>query len=540
MARVKTLGDMARPRTFAKGAPRASDVCMRSLGIHPRNAKDRRDTLEAARDFGVTHIVWIYTTDKGFIAKCNGMGIRVSVALNTILTDGPGLRTRKRGRIEDVDGKLVCAPWMKSWNGIWGCANSPEYADIFLAYAKRCVDAGADTLQVDDPAMNGHAVKWGACFCEHCVSGFREWLKRNVKPAELEKLGIADADAFDYRAYVKGGGKSRKLHGLFERFQREATRGFFSAFRKKIDEHAGRRVVLSSNNFAGRWSTPYDLFDFGIAEMPARDAHPVTIRQRILDATRRGKTQLFTMPKPHGRAFQPSDVALTRKAVATAYACGGHVLVPWDIYMGGQPRYFGTPAQYAGLFAFVRENSKLFDGYEDAFAVGKGIKDPRFRAQPPVTILGGPEVYAFARAVPGKPKAPVVVHLVEWGKEAKPFKVALAPARFFGTDDVRVTLLLPGGKKQPLDSLADDRILVQIPALEPWAILLVEPETEMIRGTREGGRPPASPMRAAGAHAASARLLRILRHSRNSSTSTASGTRTTAPAAPITFHAGKP
>jgi hypothetical protein len=450
---------------------------MRSLGVHPRNDKDRRDTLQAARDFHVTQIVWIYTTDKKFITKANKLGIRVSVALNTILTDGPGLRTRKRGRIENLDGQLVCAPWMRSWNGVWGCANSSEYARIFLDYARRCVDAGSDTLQVDDPAMNGHAVHWGACYCTHCLAGFREYLKRNVKKPELEKLGIEDVAVFDYKAYVKEGGKSRKLRSLFARFQREATRRFFKEFRAAINQYAKRRIVISSNN-GGGWGTPYDLFDFGIAELSAHPsrANPAALRARILDATRRGKTQAFTMPKPHGRDVGPGDVAITRKLIAAAYACGSHMLVPWDIYMGSRARYFGKPEQYADLFAFVRENARLFDSYEDAFAAGKGIKDTRFRAKPPVTVLDGPDVYAFARAIPGKPKAPVVIHLVDWSKKPKPFKVVLTNARYFGKGPLKTTLLLPGGKRQKLEgALADGATTLAIPAPRPWGILLVAP-----------------------------------------------------------------
>lgn len=477
VGRLKTLCEVAKPRTFPKGAPRASDVCMRSLGIHPRNAKDPRDTLATARDFHVTHIVWIYTTDQGFVAKANRLGIRVSVALNTILTDGPGLRTREVGRIQDLDGRLVCAPWMRAWNGVWGCANSPDYARIFLDHAKRCVDAGADSLQVDDPAMNGAAVRWGACYCPHCLAAFRRHLA-SLKRPELTALGVGDPAAFDYKAYLKAGGRSPKLQSLFRRFQQEATRSFFRAFRAEIDAYAGRRVVVSSNNAGGTWGTPYDLFDFGIAELSAHPsrANAAALRERVLDATRRGRTQLFTMPKPHGRAFQPGDVARTRKAIATAYACGSHMLVPWDIYMGSRPRYFGTPAQYADLYAFVRAHARLFDGHEDAAAVGEGIRDSRFRARAPLAIEGGPDACAFARAVPGEPQAPVVVHLVDWAAKPRPLRLRLVHARFFGSRPIRATLLLPGDRQRPLaGTTADGTTTFPIPALGPWGIVLVEP-----------------------------------------------------------------
>jgi len=171
------------------------------------------------------------------------------------------------------------------------------------------------------------------------------------------------------------------------------------------------------------------------------------------------------------------DVATTRKVIATCYACGGHLIVPWDVYMGtGKPRYFGRPEDYADLYKLVRDHAARFDGYEDAAAVGKGISDPRHRKLAPVAIDGSDGVHAFARAKPGDLAAPVVVHLVDWSGEPKPFAVELLNARFFGKRAVVAKLFLPGQLPCEVGGVVREAgsAVFQIPALSPWGLLVVE------------------------------------------------------------------
>jgi hypothetical protein len=118
--------------------------------------------------------------------------------------DEPGKNERLQGRILDLDGNRVTAPWMRGWKGrYWGCANSPQYRESYVAYAKRAVDAGTDGLQMDDPPMNVAAVRWGGCFCPHCMAGFRQYLKSQAATADLAKWEIDSLDRFDYRDYLE-------------------------------------------------------------------------------------------------------------------------------------------------------------------------------------------------------------------------------------------------------------------------------------------------------------------------------------------------
>ena len=65
----------------------------------------------------------------------------------------------------------------------------------------------------------------------------------------------------------------------------------------------------------------------------------------------------MTMPKE--ATITAADVELTRFTFATAYALGGNMLGPWDVYLPAPsaPRYWGDARDFVDLFCFVRSNS---------------------------------------------------------------------------------------------------------------------------------------------------------------------------------------
>jgi hypothetical protein len=291
-------------------------------------------------------------------------------------------------------------------------------------------------------------------------------------------LGIDDIATFDYRGFLVergapagdalAGWKGDPLRERFIAFQKKSVEDFYREMRPEIDSFAGRHVPFSCNNYLGRWDGIYALFDYGVAELNEKSANPSYMYARLKDARSRGKAQVFTLVS--------EDVDLNRKAVATMYAFGGHLIAPWDVYLRSTPegsdRYYGDPDDYEDLFGFVHEHSKYFDGYEDAFVSIEGMTDGRYEGSSPVRVKKAGWVIAV-RAVPDHPDAPVVVHLVNWGA-VKGCTLEIDAKRCSGERELRYTLLRPDKDETTLEPRTDsDWSRLEIPPLDPWGIVIV-------------------------------------------------------------------
>jgi hypothetical protein len=507
----KRLCEAAKPLQRPAGAPKASDVIMRTLSWHPRNAKDPHDTMQALEDFHVSRLEWAYVDKKPLIEK-----VKASRRVFGGAASAPSYVPVDRDSdwfekvvILNLDGEPIIAPWKRTWNRtLWGCINNPELERGYMQYLQRYVDAGADVMQRDEPGANLNATRWGGCFCPHCIKAFRRYLAENTSPEKRKELGITDLETFDYREHLRREGApvgdpfgrwdGGELKRLFVAFQTEATIAFHRRTRKALDAYAGRRVPMSCNNGAHRWSEIELMFDWAFGELSYGRSRPDVLYTAMREAAEHDRIQVVTMPKK-GDYDNPDEwQRRTRQTIATAYACGGLCMVAWDVYMPRDaPRYFGTPEQYADLFGFIRANAAYLDGYEDAAVVGKGMKNDRYGPSPPVAVRGGSgDVWAFVRARPGEPEAPVAIHLIEWGSESKPFALALKNAGFFGPKPLSLQLFVPSqydraahqkaeqtGDFSPLAKAVELKAemqggltTVEVPALNPWGILVVSPK----------------------------------------------------------------
>lgn len=453
------------PRSFAQiaekvnrpaGFPKLSAVCFSSRFKHPANDKDPHDTFRAAAEFHATGFYWINGPDKEWFLEIKRRGYPYQGWLSTILPDTLFGNTREKGRILNEQGELVTGPWMLAWKGWWGCMNSPEYRAVYLDYVKMYLDAGADSLQMDDPGENYTAVQWGGCYCPHCKE----------KAARL--------------------GKSPKD------IQKESTEEFYRWIRAEMNAYARRHVPFSCNSRPGERYFFDETFDFGLAELPEGRAGAEFLYQAVRDAERRGKAQMFT--------FVSTRPPLTRATIALAYACGSHIIVPWDVYVGtGVPRYFGKPEEYADLYGFARANAAFLDGYEDAAALMPGVPDDRYDRAPIAVRGGSPNLNLFVRAVPGSDDAPVVIHCVDTDEAPKPFRLGVDPTRFFGDRPITIDLLVPS----PYDRAAHDRAEqtkdfaplsirkrlaagyvteIEVPPVSTWGMIVIAPDRDAPKG----------------------------------------------------------
>ncbi len=262
------------------------------------------------------------------------------------------------------------------------------------------------------PRATARPSNWGACFCDHCMRRSQDPRRIDHDPAAAA-MGIGDIETFNYRELLlrQNAAGGRRLQGFdggdlkrrFAEFQEAANARLSPATRQALNEHAGRKVAFSCNNGCRRW-TPVELaFDWCFGELSFRHATPDFLHQCMLQATSLERHQVVTMPKKSDRDNLEGWCRLTRQTVAMAYACGGHAMVPWDVYMPGDaPRYFGTPEQYADLFGFIRANAKYLDGYEYAGAVGAGLSCDLYGDRTPIELNGGEGVCAVLRTCRAK------------------------------------------------------------------------------------------------------------------------------------------
>lgn len=500
-----TYARIAQPHPRPAGAPRASDVCFSTRWPRPLNASDTHDSFQSARQFHATRFDWLYIhgrpSNKDFVAKAKALGYPVGGTLNCQVTDAPfGPATYQIGRTVNMKGEPLQDPWTRKGGMRFGCPNNPDYARIFLDHARYGLDAGVDYFQMDGVQLNDLMGHWGGCFCQHCVEGFRPYLAEHSTPAQRAQWAVVDLSGFDYAAFLLALGTDpnaassswkgpKPLRDLFREFQVESGIRFLSRMHRQIDEIAGRQVAHACNANEEFLTTYHKIHDFALIESyPDKEGSPEQLyRRHLKQAQQLGKPYLFT--------FVSSDVGHNRRFIAAAYALGANVIVPWDVFIGlDSPRFFGTPAQFADLYGFVRANVPLLDGYEEAAVMGAGIQDSRYAEMaPPLSVYAASPVLAVVRAQPGRPDAPVVVHLVAASSDKTgPVRLSFDPARFFDGRPLKLRYRVPApytaeqhekaaashdfGPLATATELAGGRVsMVELPAIDPWGILVVEP-----------------------------------------------------------------
>ena len=115
-----------------------------------------------------------------------------------------------------------------------------------------------------------------------------------------------------------------------------------------------------------------------------------------------------------------------------------------------------------------------------------------------MVLTGNDDACAFVRAVPGGHDKPVVVHLFDYGKTAKPFRVTLDNARFFPGKRLACRLLTPVQQSATEHALAEKtkdfskftcsteltpqgdakQTVLEVPTLKPWGLLVITPLTD--------------------------------------------------------------
>lgn len=320
-------------------------VILSSRWFHPTSPQDTLSTLKMVDAYHPDRLDWMYCTNDAQLAQLRARGVPYSLALNPQVPDSAEYTVR--GRVVDLAGNKLVAPWMRNWkqkNANWGCVNAPEFREVFYAQSKKLLDLGAYGLFMDDARVNDQAVEWGGCFCDHCVRGFAAYLRANG----ADTLGTN----FDYRTYLRSGSatapkSSSALANVFRTFQRASVVRFLTDWRTAMETYAARPVTFLTNNYGGQWTEIYRVFDVGIGELPADRLNADYITARTHAAARWGKKQYFTL------TTDSEDQQLL--ALFLTYAAGSALVVPWDVYVHSRSRqmpvrFFGDPQAFAPAY----------------------------------------------------------------------------------------------------------------------------------------------------------------------------------------------
>ncbi|MEX1118862.1 MAG: hypothetical protein WEB60_08725 [Terrimicrobiaceae bacterium] len=560
------IREQAVPYVRPSTVPEASAVSMRTLRFRPvsyaslvQEAEPPQDTFKAMKDFHATRLEWSYLesfepgTSVGDdvrlpelenVKQVKKSGRIFGGASNAssgtyVRWDNENGQHVKRYTIVDRSGNPVILGHMRLWKNPQspGCMNNPEYRKGHLNYLKKYVDAGATTIQRDEPGtQSSFAAAGSGCFCNYCMDGFREYLNKNVSESKLQEMGVKDIKAFNYRDHLnaisappategfdwsdpqtvkKIGGA---LHEYFQKFQTDSTVEFFKWIREQLAAYnGGVPVGYTCNNTSFQdWESPMiSIFDFSISEMMMKTANPGHIYERAQKALSLGSMQVFGTPKTMGMDIPEHElVRLKQQVIATAYASGALAAVPWDVFLqskDGNARYFCKPEDFSPIFGFVRANDRYLTGYCTAGGKGPDFEDNRYATDFPIELTNT-NICVVLRAVPKDENAPVVVHLVDWtkGKQGQ-IPLKLKTDAFFPGKTLSVKLRTPkaydpaanaaaeaaaqamrknGGmlgaaqasayeslvEEVDLEAVSDGEwTTITVPALSPWGILVVAP-----------------------------------------------------------------
>ncbi len=152
----------------------------------------------------------------------------------------------------DAFGNVIkIAPW---WQG---CLNNPRFAQFTKDIASSAIDAKIWGIHYDE--SYGHWF-WSfpmPCFCDYCIGGFREWLKKE-KPPILDELEIKDLDNFNYRDFLAQRGIQDRpwespLAEEYWRFLLYSTldkeREIVENGKRYCREKWGRELIANANQF---------------------------------------------------------------------------------------------------------------------------------------------------------------------------------------------------------------------------------------------------------------------------------------------------
>lgn len=345
--------------------------------------------LQAVRGSVITWSVYhagVNDAERDYARELHGAGIRLAsnfASMQGSVSVTGDEELNRATACMSFDGKPTFASWIVPDPPYLPCNNNPRWLDFLQARAYEHADAEVDALHIDEvEGIAGHLYTAG--FDEHCLGGFREYLRKRYSDAELfSAFGITAPAMFDYRRYLIEHGADPGLSGPvaadplaadprpalrreYVRFQLFSRRDSIRSMIEKTRAHkADRYIGFTANTFflnANKMPFVADL-DFLIfentLEFPPAGKH--FGEHALARAAAPGKPSAMFPNIFNLLDFRDGKHwGVYLHWVMEAFASGEHFLLPHNAYVfgGGQESVSGS----------VTMPPKLFRPYADFMA----------------------------------------------------------------------------------------------------------------------------------------------------------------------------
>lgn len=327
------------------------------------------------------------------VKDAQALGIHYAASMWTLTAGAENLHKRRELReavCKDILLEPIIVPWLwdHTYEGTltyFGCTNNPTFREFSRDRVVSAMKTGADGLHIDDHLGSAGSFWHGGCFCDFCISGFKDFLKNGNYADEPERYGVR-IDDFNYRDFLREQVSSREeykkrrgelpLTELYHTYQVKSAAAFVSELRKLAEEVKGGPITCSANTFM---PNPVHLVvtpnlthcvcevDFRPGDRNPPDASAL-VAFKLMDAV--GKPMAATASGwnwAYAHAHN-NAVGLVRLWIAESYALGHRLMAPHRKWAFTQEKgthwYQSKPEDFAYLYHFIRGNADLFDDYE--------------------------------------------------------------------------------------------------------------------------------------------------------------------------------
>jgi hypothetical protein len=391
----------------------------------------------------------------------------------------------------DIHGEPCHALWIECpdrehWNYMMD-RNNPVWREYLKAIVRLQIDAGVHGVHFDEAEVPLTSLQYGGCFCETCMTGFREHVRSLPREDLPDDLRGADLSGFHYGRYLHERGydfrsnyASTPMFYDYTEFQQRNIRRYFEELAEYAREYArsvGRDVLISGNFF--------NLFEHYYTIEPFVDVIVTEMRNTLwrypewyrYAAGFAGTKPLVVVENPYGGVVMEMVEGLKRgrmydrfrQSLYEAAALGVNMSAPYGSWMGSvaEEAFYAPHDLVVEIQTFLADHEHLYG------------RDPTYAE---VGVVYGLKSNAVTRSVaelPADNRLNVMADrdVLPFDRVSRLLCAALQPydVLFFPDGELREDALTP-------EELARYRTLVV-----PGCDVLTERQAELLEGYVEGG-----------------------------------------------------